>query len=525
MKKIGLIIILSVLMVSMFSGCNNKSTVNNGKIDKKDYTIKYWCEIPASLAARVKNLGETEWAKKVNELTGINVEYIHPTAGQESAQFNLMLASKNLPDVIETNLYGRHYSNGIHGALDEGLIIDLQELIDKKAPNLVEYLDKYPDVKKGITMPDGQVHSLPFIGADNFNTFGGMILRKDYLDKFNLEVPETMDEWENVLYTFKKNGVKYPFIARQDAGLVTYPQPFATAYGVTPEFYLGDDGKVKFGYSDGDLKSYVTRMVKWQKDGIIDPEWYAQNAQVMRSKILNNEAGAFFGFLGGEMGVIISTARNSGNAELKLVGAKYPSLNKGELQRYTRNKSPRFRDTTANITSASKQPEIVMEWLDKAYYSKEGVILSNYGTEGVSYSLENGEYIYTDLVMKNPEGLSMADVLTNYTRANVPRIGVTLDGYFKQYYSEPSVRDAAIEFAKTDSDKYMLPPLLYIPKQEQEEFDKILSRIHEYLNEEVSKIIVGIKPVSEIDNVVAEVKRLGADKLVEIKQRAYNKLK
>ena len=36
-------------------------------------------------------------------------------------------------------------------------------------------------------------------------------------------------------------------------------------------------------------------------------------------------------------------------------------------------------------------------------YSEEGIMLTNYGIEGVSYELVNGEPVYTELLTNNPE--------------------------------------------------------------------------------------------------------------------------
>ena len=528
MKKIRLFVFVTLLIALVgnllfLSGCKNQKTTSEQ--GDNNYVIKYWCELPASMASKFKNLGETDWAKETESLTGVKVEYIHPSAGQESAQFNLMLASKDLPDVIETNLYGMYYTNGINGALEDGMIIDLKSLIEKYAPDLKGYIEKYPAVQQGVTAPGGKIHSIPFIGADNFNTFGGLVLRKDFLDKAKLPLPETIDDWEKVLYAFKEQGVKYPFIARQNAGLIKYPQPFATAFGVIMDFYLDDNDKVLFGLSDGDLKGYITTLTKWQNAGLIDAEWFVQNDQVMKTKILNNEAGVFFGFLGGEMGNLINTAKNAGNKEFVLSGAKYPTINKGDTQKYTNVSSSRFRDTTANITSACKNPELVIKWINKAYFSKEGDIISNYGVKDKTYTVKDGKYIYTDFVTKNPEGASMAEVLSKYTRANVPRIGINQDGYFEQYYSNPSVREAAIMYSKTDSGKHMLPKLLTLSKSEQEEFDKIYGPLCAYVDEECTKIVTGVKPISEIDKVVEKIKQMGAEKLKSMKQKAYDQMK
>ena len=39
-------------------------------------------------------------------------------------------------------------------------------------------------------------------------------------------------------------------------------------------------------------------------------------------------------------------------------------------------------------------------------YSEEGTLLINMGIEGTHYTMQNGKPIFTDYVMKNPDGLS-----------------------------------------------------------------------------------------------------------------------
>ena len=41
----------------------------------------------------------------------------------------------------------------------------------------------------------------------------------------------------------------------------------------------------------------------------------------------------------------------------------------------------------------------------RSYY--EGIMLSNYGEEGKTYTMENGEPKLTDYVLNNPDGLSV----------------------------------------------------------------------------------------------------------------------
>ncbi len=54
----------------------------------------------AVLSTNVTNFGESEIGKQLAADTGIKIKYIHPTAGGESDQFSVLLASGELPDII-----------------------------------------------------------------------------------------------------------------------------------------------------------------------------------------------------------------------------------------------------------------------------------------------------------------------------------------------------------------------------------------------------------------------------------------
>ena len=70
-----------------------------------------------------------------------------------------------------------------------------------------------PDVQKKIRGDEGNIVKfgttwLP--PTDNNKIFNGLIVRQDWLDKYNLEAPVTLDDYTNVLRTFKENGVQIP---------------------------------------------------------------------------------------------------------------------------------------------------------------------------------------------------------------------------------------------------------------------------------------------------------------------------
>ena len=79
------------------------------------------------------NLGDTPTAQYFFEKTGITIEFTHPPSGQENEQFNLLISSNELPDIIASYV-GSYYEGGVEGAILDGVIIDVEDLVMKYAP-------------------------------------------------------------------------------------------------------------------------------------------------------------------------------------------------------------------------------------------------------------------------------------------------------------------------------------------------------------------------------------------------------
>src|SRR5690606_27116471 len=123
----------------------------------------------------------------------------------ETDQFSLMFSSGDLPDIVETGWLGTHVPGGPDNAIKDGRILRLNELIEEHAPNLTRVLDENPEWRKMITSDEGNIYTFPFLrGGDLLLTVHGLALRQDWLDKLELDMPTTLDEWEEVLTAFKE---------------------------------------------------------------------------------------------------------------------------------------------------------------------------------------------------------------------------------------------------------------------------------------------------------------------------------
>ncbi len=68
-------------------------------------TLTWWLQLNPNVSATSASLGDTPFAKELEKQTGVKIEYIHPAQGSENEAFNLLLASGELPDIIEKDWY------------------------------------------------------------------------------------------------------------------------------------------------------------------------------------------------------------------------------------------------------------------------------------------------------------------------------------------------------------------------------------------------------------------------------------
>ncbi len=91
----------------------------------------------------------------------VNIDFKHPPEGLDKEQFNLMLASNNLPDMIYWSW--NTVPGGPSKMLQDGAIIKLNDLIDKYAPNIKKIYKENSNIRKQSMLDDGSYYMFPFI--------------------------------------------------------------------------------------------------------------------------------------------------------------------------------------------------------------------------------------------------------------------------------------------------------------------------------------------------------------------------
>ena len=99
---------------------------------KEEVTLDVWMANNSILASVCPDLNEHRVFKQLEEMTGIKLNFIVPALGEEATEFNLMIASGELPDII---MGAGRYTGGIAAGVSEGAYMDLTDIVDEYRPN------------------------------------------------------------------------------------------------------------------------------------------------------------------------------------------------------------------------------------------------------------------------------------------------------------------------------------------------------------------------------------------------------
>ncbi|TBL78535.1 extracellular solute-binding protein [Paenibacillus thalictri] len=525
---------MSALLAVAAAGCGGDRNVKDAGAasaasDGNPYPkeISYWVPMNGNASPVMKSYSEMKSFQALEKKTGTKVNFQHPPAAQAADQFNLVLASGALPDVIEYNW--STVARSPDSLIKDKQILNLTQLIKEHAPNLNKVLESNPEFRKLVTTDEGNIYTFPFLlGDPALGTTSGPIMRKDWLDKLNLKAPTTIDEWETVLTAFrdrdpngngKKDEIPLSFAGMSE--LEAY-NIFIGAWGITPGFYQ-NEGKVRYGSVQPEYKQFLTLMAKWYKEGLLDKDFASgTDSKVKDAKVTGDQLGAFVGFAGSGLGRYLTLMQEK-NPQFALVGVKYPSLQKdgNSLGQYVYP----FRGLGASISAKAKEPEKIAKWLDYKY-GEEGHLLFSFGIEGESYTMVNNAPKFTDLIMKNPDKLPVGQAMAKYLLAMGDGPFVQDIRWLEQYYELPAQREAHSEWKKSDHSK-ILPPIS-LTSEESSKVASIMNDVKTYRDEMFNKFIMGVEPLDNFDKYVQTINKMGLDKAIESQQAAldrYNKRK
>ena len=529
MKKISKIVAVLSCVV-LLAGCGGNDT-KRVQSDGKNFT--YWAVMNQYAQETLQNYNEMMFYQEMEKRTGVHIDFIHPIEGSTGNEaFIAMLSGSEIPDLIEYTW--TNYSGGPQQALDDEVIISLNDFMQEHAPSYYDYMEGEKGKETGygykleVTTDDGRYYGFNVLNIGETKGFAGLYTRADLLKKWGMEVPETIDEWEAVFAKAKSEGFTKPFTAICD--VISFKSDsahsFNTAYNVGKSMYLEGD-EVVFGPFQKGYKEYVAQMADWFKKGYIDAGFVTNDAAKIESNMTNGTSMTSWGYVGSGIGKILPAARSRDDL-YDLVACIYPVAVKGEVSEFQQCYQ-NATDYAIAISTTCGNYEKAIEWCDYIY-SDEGTVLQLFGIEGDTFNIESIDgkerYIYTDKILKYEENgfTSLSSAMYHYMfPCNAPGYNQHSD-YLYNYYQMPRQKEAIITWnvAVENAISHRLPTLSYT-EEETSEITDIKEIAEPTLEVALCDIILGKKSIDTFDAAIAQARADGYDRWLEIVQDAYDR--
>ncbi len=529
--KIFALVLAVAMLAGVLCGCQGKEKVQTGS------KFTYWVTVGATPAQTINSYDELLMYQEMERITGTKVEFIHPAAGSTGSEaFQILLSSGDYPDMIEYEW--TKYAGGPQQAIDDGVIIALNDYMKDYAPNYYDWMEGEKGKENGYLYKaqsltnDGNYFGFRNMNIGDYRAFNGIYIRKDKLDEWGLDVPVTIDDWTTVLDTAKKNGFKAPLTGTSSMFSITGVEVFNGAWGVAKDWYVEDD-VVKFGPFEKAYKDYVAKMAEWTKKGYVDIDYVTNDSTNVLGYMTNGTSVATYGYVGSGMGHVIP-AMLERDPDYKIVACPYPVLKEGDKSRFQSIQGEAI-DATLSISvqcgiDNEERYKEAISWCDYVY-GEEGNILKCFGVEGDTFTIEKGEdgedhFVYTDKIYNHEDiGAHSVDAaLWHYFRpANSPGLNQHPD-YLKGFYPYEEQMEAIVLWNENTNEikKYVFPPVSYTGEESGKKAN-IESAAQSNLDAAISNIILGKASIDDYDNAVKEAKKAGYDELVKIQQAAYDR--
>lgn len=478
-------------------------------------TLSYFVADDSNAAIMTTDWNDNEFYQEMERRTGVHLEFEMVSSADYQTNFNLMIASGNLADMIYVG--ASYYAEGVDAAIDDGYFLDLTDLVDEYMPNYERIRTSDVQYELLSTTDSGRLGAVYELRQSKQGPWLGLWIRQDWLDDLGLDTPVTFDDYHEVLTAFKnEKGATAPLILNFSGS----DGEFGTMSGglnVLNSWQLDETGKVNFGpYMDA-WKEYVTIMHQWYTEGLIDPDFMATDERTAdMAKVVTGASGVFAALY--TMPSVYEAASEDPNMNLAPVNP--PVMNEGD-EGHIRLRDSYTSGNTA-ISADSENWEVALRWLDYLY-TDEGALLANYGVEGDTFEFnEDGEPEFTDKILANENGWTMTQTVASYL---CPSAGIAnWSDWTRELAGVPEKDQACYDVWSEFSDDWRLPSSVTLTQEESTERAALYADISTIVKEQTAQFISGALDIeSNWDAYISALEASGMERAIEITQAAYDR--
>ncbi len=517
-----------VLSVSLICACEKKQVFPNEPITlplENTYTLSYWMNLDSNYMNDYSGYSQHPYYNWLEEQTNIHIDFYTPTSasGEISdlrTEWVQMIASGSMTDMVEHYYFFPDLEGAtIDSAEEEELYYTLNEYIDVQMPNFQALMAQYSVISKLIYTPYGNIMYIPKLtGVEDENKDApitqGLAIRKDMLEELQLDVPETIGDWEETLTALKVSlGVENPLMLgemRLDAALTG--DPFLSAYGVSYKFFIDEDtGKLDYGCITEEMYEYVSLLNRWITEGIAD-----MGTAVTEEHMLSNDTAAFYI----TVNQMIDFNSRSTVPNYELTACPYPVLNEGDfITVYDTYMPIGNQEVNATyITMNCDSPALAAKWLDQLF-TEESFMRASYGEEGVDYNIDaEGNISFTSNVTGHEKGA----VSGLYSRCLPTAMYCDRDVLVDLIYSDEQ-REAVETWSDVSRERSVIRTTSMNMTAEEQDTMSHFGNFWSIQTTSLKAFMSGTKDLSEWDDYVRQMNEAGLQEYIAIEQSAWDR--
>ena len=531
------------MAATMMTGCGKKKVeLNDGTFQEVDKAeLEFPLKEKTKLTGMISFPPNTESNpnnrtifKRLQEQTNVEIDWTAIQSDQWGDKIALSMANpEELSDFVFSAGFG---DSDLLKYADQGIIIALEEYIDAYMPNLKAVFDKYPEYRTMCTDTEGHIWAFPWIeqlGSEKtaIQTVGNMsFINKKWLDFLGLEIPETVDEFEQVLIAFRDNasklqtefGIEGSIIPMscivndgdQDPAILI--NGFGEGYGDADKgrhIAVTDDKKVICAATQEGYKKGIQWLHKLKEEGLIDPEAFTQEWSTYVSKGKSGRYGVCFSW-------------DVANIDNLKDWVPLPALTAD-----TTNITPQNGSFTSGfdrgrcvVTAVAKNPALVRAWLDQMYAPMQSP-QNNWGTYG-----EDDEFDIFEMG-KNEEG---EDMLKHAPLGDASPVEVReaecvggplaiLDEYYGKYVTCPDDAQYRLdwieEYYTPDMHTKYVYPNVFMNREDTEELSNLQADIEKTIKAKKSEWIMEGFTDADWDEYIKSLEAYGLEDYLAIFQK------
>ena len=319
----------------------------------------------------------------VQEATGVEIEITKISGDTYQDQVNAAIASGDLPDVIATIDHGQN--SLIDQWVRDGVVTPYEG--EAAAVNVTAQYEGNPTLSE--LKIDEQMYMKPVSWGDGNEPNAGLIhVRKDLLDAYGMEPPDTFEQYFDYLRAAKEAGLEgVVFVGGGTGGIGAAINAFAGAYGLPFGGWVKVDGGYQYSATQPGMQDALILFRQMVAEGLVDVSSFEISAaDQSRDRYVSGATASYIFNGGGHIGRIQNDMTLANPAFIEHL---LPALDAGTGTRGYMSE-PMFWGGTFLGGLDGNNPAAAAKVVDYLS-SEEGYKLTAIGIEGVDYEEVGGE--------------------------------------------------------------------------------------------------------------------------------------